>query len=245
MKNWRIAQMKRKNQVGFRLKYLRKSLNLTQTELSSHLGVSASFLSAVENGKEELSEKLRVILYQKYDLPDNYFDEDNVNAFHETKYTWANVKKVLLSTPPRIASINNGIDIPGSIKNFLVNYLDCTYPFLFGKEDEEYAPQGKEKQSGGVPMEIIDILDSTAHDDEYSNIQIRISKIMIYHYKNAKYSKNELIDKCKIAESKVSFLYDNKPSVDRTRNNGFNLSDTVRIWRGLGLTLEYLLTGKN
>ena len=54
------------NEVGVRLRLMRKQLNMTQEQLAQRLGVGKAALSMIETGKASLSTRNRNILVQDY-----------------------------------------------------------------------------------------------------------------------------------------------------------------------------------
>ena len=59
--------------VGKKLKQLRLSLELNQTEMSNALSLSQSYYSAVEAGKRKITQKMITNIIEKWNIDSNYF----------------------------------------------------------------------------------------------------------------------------------------------------------------------------
>lgn len=59
-------------EIGMRLKEVRKELNLTQDEINKKTGLSIGFISEIENGKKRPSSVLLVFLAEQYNANINY-----------------------------------------------------------------------------------------------------------------------------------------------------------------------------
>lgn len=63
------------NNVGFRIKSLRKNLNLTQKQFADRIMITQSYLSRVENGTEQPNEKLVKLIALEYNVPTDWLED--------------------------------------------------------------------------------------------------------------------------------------------------------------------------
>lgn len=68
------------NDLGFRIKSLRKQLNLTQKEFANKILVSPSYLSRVENGVEIPNQKLLRLIALEFNVPTEWLEKGVGNA---------------------------------------------------------------------------------------------------------------------------------------------------------------------
>ena len=69
--------------VGKKLKNLRLSLDLNQTEMAASLNLSQSYYSAVEIGKREISKKMIQKIQEKYKIDGGYFSANNIDFLNK------------------------------------------------------------------------------------------------------------------------------------------------------------------
>ena len=68
------------NDLGFRIKSLRKQLNLTQKAFASKILVSPSYLSRVENGVEIPNQKLLKLIALEFNVSTEWLEKGDGNA---------------------------------------------------------------------------------------------------------------------------------------------------------------------
>ena len=69
-------------QVGARVKEMRKALGMKQDELSSILGIGKSALSMIETGRAALSERNKNILIQELNLNPQWIESGEGEIFN-------------------------------------------------------------------------------------------------------------------------------------------------------------------
>ena len=72
-----------KEEIGYRIKIIRKSMNLTQEGLASHLGISSQYLGAVEKGKYILAIDKLEILCNLANVSSDYILFGKINNFND------------------------------------------------------------------------------------------------------------------------------------------------------------------
>jgi transcriptional regulator with XRE-family HTH domain len=218
------------------IRSIRKEKGMNQEQLAELIGVKRAVVSKYETGAVPLTVEQLQKIAVALDVPVEHIIKES-----KSPLSWAETGKVLAATPQRTASINNGETVSGNTKMLISDYMGCSFPSLLGEED--YVPQKTTGKSRNIPTEIIDILDSVAHNDDYRKIQIQISKVIAHNLKAKGISKEHLQDLCKISKPKVEALFEGGDS-GKSKIYGFNLSDLIRIWREFGLSIDYLLTGE-
>jgi len=71
-------------QVGNRLKTIRKALNLSQKDFAAGLNISASYLSEIESGKTRPGFNFIDLIYRKHNINPSWFLEEEGEMFLTT-----------------------------------------------------------------------------------------------------------------------------------------------------------------
>lgn len=99
------------NDLGFRIKSLRKQLNLTQKAFANKILVSPSYLSRVENGVEIPNQKLLRLIALEFNVPTEWLEKGNGNPEIDSTFDYyqRNDPGVTLQTAEMINNLSKEV----------------------------------------------------------------------------------------------------------------------------------------
>ena len=159
----------------------------------------------------------------------------------------AQMFKTLYATPQRWASLRRGDTVEVETMLAIMKYVNCSLYFLNSTNSTEYRPESDLNESAildeNTLFNILDIMDACADSDAFRDLQIQLSRIVLYHLKEKGYNEQSLADTHKLDNDKLHFLCTGEPCKDKTKNYGLNYSDLAAIRHLTGLSYSYPFSG--
>jgi transcriptional regulator with XRE-family HTH domain len=115
------------------IRNIRKGKGITQVQLAEAIGVKRPVISKYESGAVPLTVEQLQKIATALDVPLDYIIGD---ADVKSSLSWTETSKVLLATPYRVSSLNSGETVSGSAKTQICDYLNCSFRYLLGGNDE-------------------------------------------------------------------------------------------------------------
>lgn len=224
-----------------------KEQNITMRSLANELGISPATVTKWKNGSlpnAELAGKLATRL----DVSIDYLLSEDEISIEPNKKTSS--FQTLKAIPQRWLSLRSGKRIPNEQIIAISNYLNCTLGFLFN-EEEMYQPSQEKYPLNNLTdintlLNILSIMDKCADSEEYRTFQVQISKVIIYHIKNAGVTEEMLSNSHKIEPKKLNYLISGKKNKESVCNYGLNFTDITLIAETFSEipNIQYMFTGQ-
>jgi transcriptional regulator with XRE-family HTH domain len=117
-----------------KIKAVREALKLKQSEFSAQLGITQTYLSAIETGRRQVTSKIANSLFKKFNVAPEWYYNDNGNIFN---ITMGNTN-----------GVNDGVNNIQTPKDYLINppakeilykgyYEDNKIDFYYGHTDRQ------------------------------------------------------------------------------------------------------------
>ena len=223
-----------------------KELKKSPSGLAKELGITASTVTSWKKGCIPNGDTL-VRISEITNKSIEYFVSDNNESI--TLSSKKSAFKSIHAIPQRFVSIISGEVIVKSDIFRIAQYVNCDERFLTDPTQKVYTPFTKRNEEVLFDSDTINliymILDRCADSELYKNVQIQLSRIILYWALEEK--TGWTVEKMKsinnIDSSKIDFILYDKPSLDTTRNYGLNFTEFTVISRSTDLSYQYLLTG--
>lgn len=155
--------------------------------------------------------------------------------------------KTMYATPQRWASLRRGDVVEVETILNIMKYVNCSLHFLNSSSVTEYAPEKEYDEktlfNGEILFDILDIMDACADSDAFRDLQIQLSRIVLYHLSKKGYNEQDLSDTKHFDNAKLHFLFSGILNRDKTKNYGLNYSDLATIRHLTDLSYQYMFTG--
>lgn len=223
-----------------------KELKKSPSGLAKELGITASTVSSWKKGCVPNGDTL-VKISEITQKSIEYFVSDTEESISLSSKKSA--FKSIHAIPQRFVSIISGEVILKNDLYKISRYVNCDETFLTDPYQKIYSPFTKQEELFLFDVDtlhlIFMILDRCADSELYKNVQIQLSRIILYWALNEK--TGWTVDKIKafkeVDSAKIDFILFDKPNLDSTRNYGFNFTEFTVISRRTNLSYQYLLTG--
>ncbi len=221
-----------------------KEKGLGVTTLLRRMNISPGNATAWKNGVVPKSDMID-LLAKELDVSTDYLiREEDISIQVSDKSTSF---KSLKAVPQRWLSIRPSKEITATQMQAIAGALHCEVFFFFDDSELEYEYiPSKEKMNADMLVEILDIMDTCAENEKHKRLQLQISRIVIYWLKKAGFDYDFLTsDKCNpLNPTKLDYICNGTKHIDSTLDYGFNFTDLCVIKDITGLSMTYLLTGK-
>lgn len=155
--------------------------------------------------------------------------------------------KTMYATPQRWASLRRGDVVEVETILNIMKYVNCSLHFLNSSSVTEYAPEKEYDEkilsNSEILFDILDIMDACADSDAFRDLQIQLSRIVLYHLGKKGYDEQKLSDTKHFDNAKLHFLFSGNPNRDKIKNYGLNYSDLAVIRHLTGLNYQYMFMG--
>lgn len=107
-----------------RIREIRKTLNLTQEQFSSKLGVKRSAISQIEKGFNQISDQMVKSICLAYNVNENWLRTGNGEMFIETKDSFLDsISKQFNLEELDVKILESYIDLPPEKRQVIKDYL--------------------------------------------------------------------------------------------------------------------------
>lgn len=222
---------------------IRDERGLRDSDVADNTGIARSTLSDWKAGRSvPRPDKLKKIA-DFLDIPVDYLLTDD-NTSDRKK---GGLLRTLVSVHQRWASLRKGQPVNTERMLRIIRYVNCDIYFVSSSKKTEYRPAGDSSDERIFDTEtlhdILDIMDCCADSEEYRDLQIQLSRIVLYNLERKRHGSEELLQNPHIDQKKLQFLYTGIENRDKTVNYGLNYSDLSMLRRETGLSYEYMFTG--
>lgn len=152
--------------------------------------------------------------------------------------------KTLYATPQRWASLRRGDTVSVETILAIMKYINSSLYYINSANVVEYKPETDFDDTiilnDDTLFDILDIMDACADSDAFCDLQIQLSRVVLYHLKEKGYDEKALADTYKLDNEKLHFIYTGKPCIDKTKNYGLNYSDLADLRHITNLSYRYM-----
>lgn len=210
------------------------------------LDISSGSASHWKEGTIPSGEILRKIA-DYFDLTIEYLLYDDEVAIRPSEKKRTKLFRTLYATPQRWASLHRGDTVEVEQVLQIMNYVNSSLHFINSSSVVEYSPAKEYDETvvlnEGTLFDILDIMDACADSDAFRDLQIQLSRVVLYHLDKKGYSEAVIAATDKLDNEKLHFLYTGKANKDKTKNYGLNYSDLVVLRKMTGLSYQYMFSG--
>ena len=220
-----------------------KEKNIKPSPVITELGLSSGNLKRWEKGAGvTLDVAKRFADY--FNVPVEYFvsDEETSEEFIKASDEIDSLNIIfngLKSNADHIASALTGKEISSETLSKISSYLSCSPEYLVS---EKIVKETQDISNENIsPKELIlNILAKMAGTNEYRNMQVRISSIIISNLEKKNIYMDNLIE-IGLSKNKIENLYNRSMPIEKKK--GLNFSDLIRISEAFNLSYGFMLTG--
>lgn len=210
------------------------------------LGISSGSASHWKDGTIPNGEILKKIA-DYFDLSIEFLLYDDEIAIRPSEKKRSKLFRTLYATPQRWASLRRGDTVEVEQILRIMNYVNSSLHFINSSSVVEYSPEKEYDEKTVLDestlFDILDIMDACADSDAFRDIQIQLSRVVLYHLGRKGFTEKDIAKTNNLDNDKLHFLYSGKVNKDKTKNYGLNYSDLAALRKMTGLSYQYMFSG--
>ena len=210
------------------------------------LGISSGSASHWKDGTIPSGEILKKIA-DYFDLSIEYLLYDDEIAIRPSEKKRSKLFKSLYATPQRWASLRRGDTVEVEQMLRIMKYVNSNLHFINSSSVVTYTPEKEYDEKivldEDTLSDILDIMDACADSDAFRDLQIQLSRVVLYHLDKKGFTEKVIAETNNLDKDKLHFLYTGKANKDKTKNYGLNYSDLAALRKITGLSYRYMFSG--
>lgn len=217
-----------------------KEKGYSASSLVTELGISKSNITNWKNGGNP-SYEILIKMAQTLECSVGFLlgtEDEN----HGAGATVINALRNIKSTPARTISLRGSKTLEDIYLNEISVYANCSIIFLCS-DDKKFIPAEPNRTSAEISGrgkdKIIAIFDDVNNNPIIANIQMQLSRIILYNLGIT--SPEQISDE--FLRSKADFILNDVKNRDTLRNYPFNLSDLLTIGNLFDKSIDFMISG--